>query len=337
MKKALKILLIIFIILLIILGIAIGIGVHYVKSKLAKIQYVEIPKEEIEINEGVEEKLEGYRNIAIFGVDSRSDSYGTGTRSDCIIIASLNLATNDVKLVSVYRDTCVNIDGYGLDKITHAYSYGSAALALSTLNKNLDLNITEFVTVNFGAVVDIVNAVGGVDIEIMQNEIQHLNGYLNEIDRLEGVTTTRITSPGKQTLNGAQALAYARIRYTEGGDHKRTERIRDIIIALFNKAKTLNLTEMNKVIDTVLPKVYTNINADEIIKLAPDALKYSIKTSIGWPYEQKGDKINGIYYGVPTTLESNVVRLHQEIFGEPEYQASETVKQISQSIINKTK
>ena len=333
MSKVVKIIIKILIVLLIIFAIVAGIGAYYVKEKLSKINYVPIEEEKIEVNEGVE--LKGYRNIAIFGVDSRSDSYGTGTRSDCIIIAAINQETNDVKLVSVYRDTYVQINNT-LDKITHAYSYGGAELALNTLNKNLDLNITEFVAVNFDAVVEIINAIGGVEIEIIPDELNHINGYIAEIDRIEGTQTARITQTGKQTLNGVQALAYSRIRYTEGGDYKRTERMRDVIIAAFNKAKKLKVTEINKIIDIALPKVYTNITANEILALVPNAMKYNINTSIGWPYELKGVTLDR-WYGVPVTLESNVVRLHQEIFEEPDYQASQTVKDISQKIQNKIK
>ena len=147
-------LIIILIILIFLLACFSGIA-WYLHNKLSKVNYVELKN--IEMNEGVVEQLKGYRNIAIFGVDSRSGQLDR-SRSDVIMIASLNQDTNQVRLVSVYRDSYLYIDGHGYDKVTHAYAYGGPELAINTLNKNLDLNIKEFVTVNFNAVIDIVDA-----------------------------------------------------------------------------------------------------------------------------------------------------------------------------------
>ena len=332
--KVVKILTIIFLVILLILIIIGAIGVWYFNDKLSKVNYEGIPESEIEVNEGVNLQEKGYRNIAIFGVDSRADTYDD-TRSDCIIIASINQETNDVKLISVYRDTYLNIDGYGLDKVTHAFAYGGAELAINTLNKNLDLDIEEYIAVNFGAVVDIINQIGGVEITIESAELEYINNYIRGIDSQEGTSTARITTTGKQTLNGVQALAYSRIRYTSGGDYKRTERMRDVLIATLNKAKTLSVTQINHILDIALPEISTNITTSEIRELIPDVTSYNIDTSIGWPYEVRGITLDR-WYGVPVTLESSVERLHQEVFGEADYEATDTVKSISQSIINKT-
>ena len=331
-RKILKIFLIIVVIILMVLGAIVGAGYYYINNKISKINYVEIEEEKIGINEEV--KLTGYRNIALFGVDSRDDSYGKGTRSDCIIIIAVNQETDDVKLVSVYRDTYVEIEGYGLDKITHAYSYGGVELALNTLNRHMDLNISEFVVVNFEVVIDTINALGGIDMEVTAEEINYLNGYLNEIDAVQGLKTERVKEAGKQNLNGAQALAYSRIRYTEGGDYRRTERMRDVITAALEKAKTLSIGKINNIVNIILPKVYTNIEANEIITLLPQVFKYNIGLSIGWPYEVKGVTLNR-WYGVPVTLESNVTKLHQEIFGEMDYVPSQTVQDINAKIVKK--
>ena len=166
-KRKLSVFLKIIIVLLIILALIIGVAFFYVKGKLDKIQKVELPSDkDLGITETTAKNLTGYRNIAIFGVDSRSDDYGVGNRSDCVIIASINNETGAIKLISVYRDTYVNIEGHGLDKITHAYSYGEAPLAVKTLNTNLDLNINEFVTVNFDSVAEAVDQLGGVQLTI---------------------------------------------------------------------------------------------------------------------------------------------------------------------------
>ena len=161
-----KVLLILFISILIIIIAAVTSGYFYLKNKLGKIEYVDLKSSDISVNEGVDDSLATYRNIALLGIDAREDTFGRGNRSDCIMILSLNEKTNDVKITSVYRDTYLNIDGYGLDKITHAYSYGGAKLALSSLNKNLDLNITEFVAINFDTVRTVVDSVKGVEITL---------------------------------------------------------------------------------------------------------------------------------------------------------------------------
>lgn len=335
MKKFLKIIGIILLILIILAIIAVTTGYFFIKGKLSKMQQVDIDENNLNVSETVAENLSGYRNIAIYGVDSRDSSLGKGNRSDCIIIASINNDTKEIKLVSVYRDTYVDIDGYGLDKITHAYSYGGPELALKTLNENLDLNVTEFVTVNFDAVADAVNALGGVEIDIEANEIDYLNSYLAETSRVTGLETEQITDTGLQTLDGVQAVAYSRIRYTEGGDYKRAERMRTVIEAMFKKLKTKSLGEINDLADKILPEVYTNLDPDEIIKMAPTVLGYSISDSIGWPYEVKGITTDR-WYSVPVTLESNVKKLHEEAFGEENYEPSEAVKEISEQIVDRT-
>lgn len=336
MKKGWKIALIIVAILIILLGIGAGIGVWYVSDKLGKVNYVEINENEIEINEGIDENLNGYRTIAIFGVDSRSNELVTGTRSDCVILATIDEKTKEVKLTSVYRDTYLELTGRGLDKLTHAYAYGGASLAMSTLNTNLDLNIKEFVTVNFESVVDIVDAVGGVSINITNEELKYINSYIDEINKVTKNNASHITNSGTQSLNGVQALAYGRIRYTSGGDYKRTERMRDVMMAVLGKAKKMSISQLNALADKLLPIVYTNIQAGEIISLIPQVATYKITDSTGWPYNTKGATINGVWYGPPITLESNVRELHKKVYGQENYEPSEKVKEISRKIINKT-
>ena len=334
-NKGLKIFGIIVLVLIIILVGIIGFTYFFVTSKLNKIQKVDIDVSQLDISEEVEQNLSGYRNIAIFAIDSRSNDYGKGNRSDGIIIASINNDTKEVKLASVYRDTYVQIEGHGLDKITHAYSYGEAPLAISTLNTNLDLNIKEFVTVNFDAVAEAINELGGVTITVDSQEVKYINQYIKETSRVTGITTNQLSAPGTLTLDGVQAVAYARIRYTEGGDYKRAERMRTVVEAAFNKLKTKSLTEINSFVDNILPKIYTNISTNDMIAMIPDITKYKVSDSIGWPYETRGKTMDA-WYGIPLTLESNVTRLHQELFGEAEYVPSETVKSISNQIVTKT-
>ena len=341
MKKGKVVKRVILIILCIILLTSVGAGVYgfiFIKNKLNKINYVEVDTNEIEINEEVkeQEKLKGFRTIALLGIDSRSDDYGTGNRSDCIILAAINLDTKEVSLVSVYRDTYLKLTGRNLDKVNHAYSYGGPTLALSTLNTNLDLDIKEFVTVNFEAVVESVDAIDGIELDITNEELKYINPYIREINRVTKHSSKELTEVGEQHVDGVQALAYSRIRYTAGGDYKRTERMRTVVMKAFEKAKTLNVKQLDELTDILLPKVYTNIESKEILSMIPEMINYKVKENIGWPYKTRGAKIGGIWYGPAITLESNVVKLHQEIYGQEDYTASKTVKQISNEIIRKT-
>lgn len=305
-------------IILILLGLALGVGYAILTDKLSNMDYVEIDESSIHVNSGVDENLKDYRNIVLLGVDSQDGSF-SNTRSDCIIIVSINKKTNDVNLTSVYRDTYVQIDGHGLDKITHAYAYGGPELAMSTLNKNLDLNITEFVTVNFETVKTVVDSIGGVTIKVTDAEATQISG---------------LSSGGTYTLNGEQALAYSRIRKIDS-DYQRTERMRTVIEAVFDKVKTLGVSELSNFVDTILPLISTNLSSNEIISMIPSVPFYSIKDSEGWPYDVRGISTDA-WYGVPVTLESNVKELHAELFGNDDYTPTETVQEISDDIINDT-
>lgn len=313
----LKVLGVLLIIILILLGLTLGIGYAFISDKLSNVNFVDIDEANIELNSGVEQELKDYRNIAIFGLDSRDNSF-SNSRSDCIIIVSINKKTNDVKLTSVYRDTYVDIEGHGLDKITHAYAYGGPELAINTLNKNLDLNITEFVTVNFDTVETIVDSIGGITLTITDSEASQIG----------------FSSGGTYTLDGKEALAYSRIRKIDS-DYQRTERMRTVLEAVFNKVKKQELSEISNFVDIVLPHISTNMSTNSIISLVPSAVFYKITDSTGWPYDVSGYSSDA-WYGVPVTLESNVKEFHQNIFGISDYTPSETVEEISDSIIAET-
>ena len=337
-KKKLNIFVkILIVLLIIIIGIVIA-GYLFINSKLSMLQTESIDTTAVGIDSEVAESLKGYRNIALLGIDSRADDYSPGNRSDCIIIASLNEETNAVKLTSVYRDTYVYVEENGnkkLDKITHAYAYGGAQNTLKSLNEALDLNITEYVTVNFDAVIAAVDALGGITINIDSSELKYINDYIDATSSSSGVSSSHITRTGNQELDGVQAVAYSRIRYTAGGDYKRTERMRDVISAMLAKAKTLSLGQLNSFANTILPRISTNITSGEILGLIPSLATISVSDSQGWPYDVKGITLNA-WYGVPVTLESNVVELHKELFGQEDYQVSDTVKEMSDAIINRT-
>lgn len=331
-RRGLRIFLKVLLVLLIILVIFFSAVTWYIYSKLSKVNYVKL--ENIEINEGVAEQLKGYRNIAIFGVDARSNTF-ENTRSDIIMIASLNQDTNQVKLVSVYRDSYLYIDGYGYDKVTHAYAYGGPQLAINTLNKNLDLNITEFVTVNFNAVIDIIDAIGGIELDVDSEELGYLNKYVSDVNRELGRNDSSLKRTGVSNLTGAQALAYSRIRYTAGGDFKRTERSREVLNATFAKAKKMSVSKLNKLADILLPKVYTNIPPSDMLGMIPQIYNINITEGEGWPYKTQFYN-NGISYVAPVTLEQNVKQLHEHLFNDSDYEVSSKVKEYSDGIIKKT-
>ena len=338
-QKAIKIISILLIILVIALVTIFAGGYTYINSLIGTMNQEQIDESQIGVSSKSEENLKNYRNIALLGVDTRKDNYETyNNRSDCIIIASINEKNGDVRLISVYRDTYLQVKEYGkdkLDKITHAYSFGGAQNTLLALNTNLDLNIKEYVTVNFDAVIEAVDALGGVTINVTNEEIKYINDYIKSLNQLLNRSAKNITKAGQQNLNGIQALAYSRIRYTEGGDYKRTERMRDVLEAMASKAKNLGIGQLINLINLLVPKISTNLSTGDIISLVPTLINGKFTESMGWPYNTKGVTFD-LWYGAPVTLESNVMKMHKEIFNDVDYEVPETVKKISNDIISKT-
>ena len=284
--------------LCVLLAIAV-VGGGYFVGLLSKMDNVDIDKDNLGI---VEEELKDYdnvnkiKNIALFGVDATDGDTG---RSDSIMIATLDPVHNKLKLTSIMRDSYVYINGYGQDKINHAYAYGGPELSIKTINENFGLNIEDFVSVNFSSLPKIINILGGVDIEITDEELQYINSYINDINSKDGTNSPHITYAGIQHLDGTQALAYSRIRYTSGGDYKRTERQRTVLEALFNKLTSTSVASYNSLLNEVLPYVQTNLSAADILSLGTKVL------SIGNNLEQdrfprdgygEGAMIDGIYY-----------------------------------------
>ena len=330
-----------FFIVLFIIVLLLLIPLFYIFHLLGKTNFDNSKDNEILMNESshnIQQNTEEdipkkvYTNFVIFGVDSRNNTLSSGTRSDCIILVNVNHTTKEVKMSSVYRDTYVEIPSHGYTKINHAYAYGGYSLALSTLNTNFDLNFTQYVTVNFYAVTKIVDLIGGIELDIQPNELKWLNGYVREINQVNNTSVAGLTLAGTQKVNGTQALAYARIRYTAGGDFKRAERQRIVVDKIFEKVKSQDLVSLNRIINQMLPEVSTNINSFTILNLAKDVFSYSITKSEGFPYENEIRKIKGVSYVVPKDLRSNVVTLHMNLLEDSSYQPSDTVISISESI-----
>ena len=300
--------------------ILILIPVVFVYAKLSLIQTAsasDVDKANIVINNDVDattqKALKGYRNIALFGVDSRDGSLQTGARSDSIMVISINQETKDVKITSIYRDTCLKVPGYGFSKATHAYAYGGAELSM--LNTNLDLDITEFATVDFGVLAKIIDAVGGIDLDISDAEYSLINPLIDEQNSVTGSDSEYISGPGYQHVNGTQATAYARIRKIDS-DFKRAERQRIVLSKVFEEAKSANIGTLLNIIDTILPEVYTNMTSTDLISLAKDIFNYNIADQTGWPFEKETGSLpsDGLSYVFADSLEQNVKELHEYLF-----------------------
>ena len=288
---------------------------------------------EAEVTEEEREEItEGSETFAIFGVDSRSDQIGKGTRSDSIMVANINHETKQIKVASIYRDTYVDIDGHGLDKITHAHSFGGPELAIDTLNRNFDLDIDKYITVNFGNVAEIINDIGGIDLDITSEELKYINGYIDEINRVNETDSAHITETGTQDVDGTQAVAYSRIRYTAGGDYKRAERQRTVLLKLFEEAKKQSNIKLIGIANKMLKEIGTNYSSDEVFDVLYYLSKYNLEETKAFPNRLWGGKVDGIWYAVPVTLESNVTEFHKYLFPDEEYEPSDQVKDISNRI-----
>ncbi len=332
---------IIFIVEIIILVVA--VVVLYGVMKGTGSGKVELDDEKIIINDTVEEAeettMKGYRNIALFGVDSTTGALTKNTRSDTIMIASINQDTGECKLVSVYRDTYLNLSNDSYNKCNAAYAKGGPEQAINMLNMNLDLNITDFVTVGFAGLADTIDALGGVEIEVDDSEISHLNNYQLCIAEDLKRSYEPVTQTGKQMLDGLQATGYCRIRYTAGDDFKRAERQREVLQAVADQAKKASLPQLTSTADAVFSEVYTSLDLSEIVDMLGNVGTYYISDNAGFPQESNrttatiGSKGSCV---IPLSLEDNVKWLHQFLFNATDYEPSETVKKCSQKIYDDT-
>ena len=279
------------------------------------------------------ENMQGYWTVALFGVDSRDNSLGKGNNTDVIIIANVNQANGEIKLVSIFRDTYLNLDDDGTyNKINQAYARGGPKQAIKALNKNLDIQIDDYATFNWKAVADSINILGGVDIELSKAEFYYINAYITETVEATGVASQHLKSAGMNHLDGVQAVAYARLRKMDT-DFARTERQREIIQQCFVKLRQANFSVINNVMEVVFEQILSSVTLNDIIPAAKNLTKYTIVDTMGFPAARsdanmgrKGDCV------IPQTLESNVIELHRFLFGEEDYQPSDMVKNISKKI-----
>lgn len=283
------------------------------------------------------EKMKGYWTIAVFGVDSRGSNVGKGTNADVNMICNINQDTGEIKLVSVFRDSYLNInDKNHYNKLNMAYADGGPEQAVKALNKNLDLNITDYATFNWKAVADGINILGGIDMEISKAEFYYINGFITETVKATGVGSHQLTKAGMNHLDGVQAVAYGRLRLMDT-DFARTERQRKVIEKAFEKAKNSNFSVINNVMEVVFPQIATSLNFSDLTNMGLNVTKYHIGETGGFPSARAdanlGKKGSCV---IPATLEKNVTLLHQFLFADEAYTPTSAVKTISAKISSDT-
>jgi len=332
-KKSRKIVLFVFEILL----LAILLVAAYFIGMVNRVKYENMSETEAGINDDLSkdtlESLEGYTNIAVFGLDNRSANNYQEGNSDVVMIASIDNKTKNVKLVSVYRDTFLSVGGGTYFKCNNAYARGGAKQAVQMLNSNLDLDIKEYVCVDWAAVDDL----GGLDLNITQGEMNQINKYKKDVDGVTGKNTPNVTQYGLVHLDGTQATTYARIRKLSGDDFKRASRQRIVLQAMLEKAKKANPATLVKICNSVVDDISTTLSLDQMVSLAKDVTKYKISSTTGFPTDlttknmpRCGDTV------IPADLVTNVKKLHEYMFDDATYTPSQTVQAISDTIVNTT-
>ena len=357
------------IILIMLVGIWAASRISNEGPKIMKIdtEQLAVPEEIKEAKEQGESTMLGYRNIALFGVDATNEKeVEKNSRSDTIMIASINMDTGDIRLVSVYRDTYLNIDRSDSEssdtytKCNAAYAKGGPTRAIRMLNTNLDMDIEDFVTIGYNSLIDVVDGLGGVWVEIKQNEISYLNDYQksivvqwkygvkgsgekgeiteDDLKVLKASDYTPVKEPGYQLLNGLQAAAYCRIRYV-GNDYARTERQRTVLKAIQDQALKSDLNTLTKLFNKVVRQVYTSLSKEEMLEMLGKIADFKIVDETGFPKE--GEFVTGNIGAsgsciIPQDLEENVIWLHQFLFGDEDYQVTEGVKERSQTVESRT-
>ena len=299
--------------LLIILLLAIAL---FITTKLSKIEKNKLDMNDVSINDDLsdetKEAMAHYKTIALFGLDNRSNGSLSKGNSDVIMLANIDTKQHTINLVSVYRDSYLDTGNGTYQKCNAAYAKGGPEQALSMLNTNLDLAITD-------------------------DEASLMIGYMKELNELTGHNSTPPASGGTYTLDGVQACAYARIRYGGGDDYRRTERQRTVLTAMMQKAQKSNILTLNKLINAAFGDIQTSFSNTDLLALATKVFSYDIGDTTGFPYEKtthKYDKIGDVV--IPCDLASNVTQLHQFLFNDENYTPSATVLSNSQQIISNT-
>lgn len=331
---------------LVIIGLVVGAGAYYIYHQtmdtMQKVEFNEAEVENVNLSQEQVEKMEGYMNVLCFGVDSRmaggKQNVGKGTNADVNLIVSANLGTGEIRMVSVFRDTYLNIsDKNSYNKINAAYAYGGPEQAVKAINKNLGLNITQYATFNWKAVADGINLLGGVDIDLSQNEFSWINAYITETVEETGVGSHHLKNWGENIhMDGIQAVAYARLRLGDT-DYARTERQRIVLEKCFEKAKKADFKLLHQIFLTVLPQIATNLDVSDVLPMLQIVGDFHIGDTMGFPSargEMDIGKVGDCV--VPQTLGYNVQLLHQFLFDEENYEIPQNVREYSNHIASVT-
>ena len=324
---------------LLLVGLIVIGASKYIESKLNKIETVS--GNSVDVEQFSEHELscvdvDGYINLLVLGVDAREGDLPEDWRTDAIMIASIKEETGEIHLTSIYRDTFLLMGNQGFyDKVTHAFSYGGVKETIKTINQALDLNIKNYVLFNINGCVDVIDAMGGVELDIEEYEIDELN-YTNtgtwKICGRDSAQATQVEHPGKQVVDGTLAVSYGRIRKGVGDDYKRTERMRIVIAAMLDKAKTMGVKGINTILDVALSQVKTNLTTDDMMTLGFRIMDYSIKSTSSFPYTISDGYLDSVSYVFPTDLFGDVKQLHRKSFGQYNYVPSKTVQDMSDII-----
>lgn len=308
------------IIIAIILGVIIAIvatGCGYGYYLYSKVDNDDLDRSSVLNEEGKKEEYEEIINIALFGTDTTESTRGL---SDCNMILTINPDTNEIKLTSLMRDIHVNIPGHGENNLNMAMMDGGPQLSLKTINENFDLDLDKYICVNLNSLPQIIDKVGGVEIDVTSEEVDLINSYARDINNRNGTSENyKVKNPGKQLLNGTQATAYCRIRYTEGNDFKRTERQRTVFEQIFKKITTLSIGEISSFIDEVLPLVTTNLKYTEIFSIGMDLLSMKDVTIQQSRFPEVADCESGqteAGYTLYIDKEVTIQKLHKFIYNK---------------------
>ncbi len=312
MRKHKKIIIIILFLILGIISFFVGMGISVLKSMINKVERTNIDNSNLGINSDIDNQYDDVKNIALFGIDSTEDS----GRSDSIMILTINNKDNKLKITSLMRDSYVSIDGHGKDKLNHAYAFGGPELAVKTINKNFDLNISDFVTVNFSSLPKLIDAVGGVEIDVDGEELKFINNYINDLNFKNKTNYATINKTGLQHLNGTQAMAYCRIRYTSGGDYKRSDRHREVLENLIQKSTSISVLKYPELLSELLPMLKTSLSSGEIMNYGVQGVKLvnSLEQD-RYPKDENSEEamINNVYY-LKFDERATIEALHNWIF-----------------------
>lgn len=306
------------------------IGTGYVLTKYKKIQQEQLQESDIQVNEGA--KQEKYRTVALFGVDSREGEMGVGTYADTIMIATIDKETKEIKLVSVYRDLLTMQLNRRIGKANQSYFNGGPLETINMLNKNLDLDVKDYITVDFKAMAGAVDLLGGIEVYLSENEAGEINRYIDETAMVVGKDAKRVKE-GKQTLDGVQTVTYARVGKNISNDYGRTECQRLIVEKLIEKIKHQNVMTLDNIINQVFPQVATSFTLEELLGLTADVMQYNLSETRGYPFEKTEVVFEKVQNAViPAGSVENIEELHEFLYPKNEYEVSETVKETVKQI-----